>query len=143
LWDWVTRNRGLVIADIVIASFPDHQPPGHEQQGFRPAIVIGLPAQVQSPRYPVLLVVPITSDRGEFWVEKAPKLYPRLKAGAGNLPKDSIALLDQVRSLASAWAQPACSGGALSPYLQQLFLPGHAPGRSLPSTHLPWLADQT
>jgi hypothetical protein len=41
---------------------------------------LGLPARVQSPRYPVLLVVPISSDRGEFWVEKAPKLYPRLKA---------------------------------------------------------------
>jgi mRNA interferase MazF len=92
-------SRNLAIADIVIASFPDHQPPGREQQGSRPAIVVGFPAKVQPPRYPVVLVVPITSDKGQLWATKSPRLYPKLKAGTGNLPNDSIILLDQIRAL--------------------------------------------
>jgi mRNA interferase MazF len=51
------------------------------------------------PRFPVLLAVPMTTDRGQPWVKASPDLYIRLAQGTGGLPSDSILLLDQARSL--------------------------------------------
>jgi mRNA interferase MazF len=49
-------------------------------------------------RYPVVIVVPLTTQSGP-WTKKNPNLYRHLPAGAGGIPQDSIALLDQVRAL--------------------------------------------
>ncbi len=49
-------------------------------------------------RYPVLLVVPLTTQIGE-WVNENPRLYPQLAAGVGGISQASAALLDQIRSV--------------------------------------------
>ena len=72
-------------------------PPGHEQEGLRPVVVVGLPSLVGQPRYPVIVVVPLTTDRAQKWVHASPALYPKLPSGVGGLPKDSVALLDQIQ----------------------------------------------
>lgn len=82
--------------EIYLAEFPEHDPRGHEQQGIRPAMVLAIP---QRARFPVLWMIPITSDRGQPWVKSSNHLYLRLPKGAGWLPADSILLLDQLRSL--------------------------------------------
>ncbi len=89
----------LALGDVIITAFPEHTPPGREQQGYRPAVVVGLPEALGTPRYSVLFVVPMTTDRGQGWATASPDLYPRLEAGVGNLPKASILLLDQACSL--------------------------------------------
>lgn len=72
-------------------------PPRNEQEGRGPALLVGVPSRLGKPRFPVLLVAPVTTYRGQPWAEVAPRLYPRLKAGAGNLPRESIVLLDQLQ----------------------------------------------
>ncbi len=37
-------ERLLEIGDIVSALFPFHDPAGHEQEGHRPAVVVGCPS---------------------------------------------------------------------------------------------------
>ena len=94
-------------------------PPGREQIGVRPAIVLGLPEQLGRPRFPVVLVAPLTTDRSQDWALASPVLYPRLPVGLGGLPSASIVLLDQTRFLSisriSAWI------GALDPKLFEQF----------------------
>jgi mRNA interferase MazF len=85
--------------DIVDVLFPSHDPKGREQEGYRPALVIGIPEVLGTPHYPVVLVVPLTSDKNQAWANAAPHLYPRLPTRTGNLRSPSIALLDQVRGL--------------------------------------------
>jgi mRNA interferase MazF len=84
--------------DILLIALPTHAPRGHEQEGSRPAVVVGLPERAGEPRYPTVLVVPLTTQEGA-WSRKAPMLYPRIRAGAGGLPQPSIVLLDQLRSV--------------------------------------------
>lgn len=91
--------RRLAPGDIVLARFPEHRPPGHEQHGLRPALVVGLPDLLGQPRFPVVLAAPLTTDRRQAWASRSSRLYPRLPAGTGGLPADSLALLDQTRSL--------------------------------------------
>ena len=89
----------LARGDVVLVRLPEHLPTGHEQQGTRPAVVVGIPELLGRPRFPVVLVVPLTSDRGQPWAFNSPQLYPRLPAGAGGLPSASLALVDQTRGL--------------------------------------------
>ncbi|MBI3961844.1 MAG: type II toxin-antitoxin system PemK/MazF family toxin [Deinococcus sp.] len=89
----------LEIGDVVTARFPEHDPQGHEQEGYRPAIVLGLPGRLGQPRFDLVLVVPLTTDHGQSWAAASPDLYPRLRAGMGGLPRDSILLLEQIRTL--------------------------------------------
>jgi mRNA interferase MazF len=89
----------LGIGDVVFALFPGHDPAGHEQEGYRPAVVVGLPERLGAPRFGVLLCVPMATDKGQAWAERAPGLYPRYPAGTGGLRSPSICLLDQTRSL--------------------------------------------
>ena len=56
-------SRPLNIGDVITARFPVHRPVGHEQEGLRPALVIGLPNRVGSPRFAMLLLAPMTTDR--------------------------------------------------------------------------------
>jgi mRNA interferase MazF len=85
--------------DVITALFPSHRPQAHEQEGYRPAIVLGVPSKLGTPRYDMVLVVPLTTDHNQSWANAAFDLYPRLKAGIGNLPNDSIVLMEQIRAL--------------------------------------------
>jgi mRNA interferase MazF len=76
--------------------FPEKQPPGREQEGERPAILVALPDCLGKPRFPMLLVLPLTTYRAQPWAVSAPKLYPSLNAGAGNLSSPFTVLLDQL-----------------------------------------------
>lgn len=99
----MTARKGIAaIGDVMLAAFPQHIPPGHEQEGQRPAVIVGLPEALGVPRFPLMLVVPLTTDRGQPWALRSPALYPRIPAGAGGLPRDSLALLDQLCIL-TAW----------------------------------------
>jgi mRNA interferase MazF len=89
----------LEIGDVVSALFPSHDPVGREQEGHRPAVVVGIPELLGVPRFGVLLCAPMTSDRGQPWAQQALGLYPRYKAGTAGLRSASICLLDQVRAL--------------------------------------------
>jgi mRNA interferase MazF len=89
----------LAPGDVILARFAVRNPTGHEQEGLRPAVVVGIPADLGQPRYWLVLVVPLTSQQGQPWASAAPLLYPALPVGAGGLATASIALLDQLCSL--------------------------------------------
>ncbi len=90
----------LRLGDVIIVHLPAHQPTGHEQEGHRPAVVVGPLDRIGPPRFPLLVAVPLTTYRRQPWVQAAPRLYPVLETGSGGLPQASVALLDQIRSLA-------------------------------------------
>ena len=92
-------NRSLKIGDIIIVSFPRHNPQGREQQGYRPAIVVGFPNLLGQPRFPVILVVPMTTYKNQSWVDNSPDLYPVFPAGTAGLRSPSVALVDQIRAI--------------------------------------------
>lgn len=50
----------------------------------------------------MLLVAPVTTCSGQLWAASSPPLYPRLRAGVAQLPRDSIVLLDQVQAIESS-----------------------------------------
>ncbi|MCC5659683.1 type II toxin-antitoxin system PemK/MazF family toxin [Nostoc sp. XA010] len=78
--------------DVIIVSLPTSTPRGREQQGTRPAVVIGIPwGEV---RYSMLMITPLTTQSGS-WAFNNPSLYPLLLAGAGVC----LVLLDQTRGL--------------------------------------------
>lgn len=74
-------------------------PPGHEQEGERPALLVGVPARLGKPRFSMLLVAPVTSFADQDWAVRAPALYPYLESGVANLPRPSLVLLDQLQSI--------------------------------------------
>lgn len=82
--------------DVILVSLPCHLPPGFEQEGIRPAVVLGVPAGPV--RFPVVIAAPLTTAGGS-WSRENPVLYPSLPAGSGGLPRRSTILLDQLRSL--------------------------------------------
>ena len=90
------KNNVIEPGDVILISFPVHNPKGHEQEGSRPAIVVGVPKGAV--RYPVVFVVPLTTQSGT-WAENNPGLYPRIPHGAAGLTQDSIALIDQLRAV--------------------------------------------
>lgn len=87
-----TVGRG----DILLVALPSHSPNGREQDGTRPAVVVGIPTGTV--RYPIVVVVPLTTRDGR-WARANPELYPRLLSGQGGLPHRSVVLLDQVRGI--------------------------------------------
>ncbi len=89
----------LAAGDVISALFPIHVPGGREQQGYRPAVVVGIPERLGIPRFEVLIVVPMTTDRGQEWSDRSSALYPRLAKGTANLRSSSLCLLDQVRAI--------------------------------------------
>ena len=92
-------ERILQIGDVVTAKFPSQVPSGREQEGYRPAIVVGLPIRLGKLRFPLVFVVPMTTDRGQEWAAISPNLYVRFSASVAGLKSPSIALLDQVRAV--------------------------------------------
>lgn len=89
----------LQIGDVVTAKFPSQNPSGREQEGYRPAIVVGIPSRLGKLRFPLVFVAPMTTDRGQEWADINPNLYVRFSAGVAGLKSPSIALLDQVRAI--------------------------------------------
>lgn len=89
-------SRDLRKGDVVIVSFPQQIPAMHEQQGTRPAIIVGVP--VGEIRYPLVVIVPLTTQTGR-WVITNPATYPVLHQGTGNLAQTSVVLIDQIRSI--------------------------------------------
>jgi len=90
------RDNIIEPGDVILISLPTHNPKGHEQEGIRPAIVVGVPKGAV--RYPVIIVVPLTTWSGS-WTRKNPSLYPFILQGTAGITRDSIALLDQVRAV--------------------------------------------
>ncbi len=82
--------------DVIFINLPSHNPKGHEQEGTRPAVIVGVPSG--DVRYPVAVVVPLTTQFGG-WVKKNPVLYPIIQAGTAGLPQKSVALCDQIRAV--------------------------------------------
>ena len=80
-------------------AFSKHFPPGHEQEGKRPAIIISIPSEHGEPRFPVFIVLPLTTFKNQAWVNKSPEIYPVIKAASGEIDRDSIALLDQIKAV--------------------------------------------
>lgn len=111
----------LAAGAVFVADFPEHDPSGHEQEGPRPAVLVGLPTNAGRPRFPVLMLAPVTTFRGQAWALGAPGLYPVLGAGAGGLRADSVVLVDQIRAL---------DASRLSRYLGLLTPDDYAPVRT-------------
>ena len=90
------KNQPLKCGDVVFVNLPSHNPKGHEQEGRRPAVIVGVP--LKDVRYPVVVVVPLTTQFGG-WVNKNSALYPIIQAGTAGLPQKSVALCDQIRAV--------------------------------------------
>ena len=90
-------SRKLKIGDIIEVTYPRKVPKGHEQEGRRPAIVIGIPEKVGVTRYPIVITIPLTTNLGDWSTEN--KLYVRLNKGDGDLLQESIVLTDQIISI--------------------------------------------
>jgi mRNA interferase MazF len=87
------RREGFRRGDILWVELPIRMPPGREQAGRRPAVVVGVPEDIEPIPYRVLVVVPLTRTRTQGI------LFPVLSTGAGGLPADSTALICQVLAL--------------------------------------------
>lgn len=94
-----TRRRRLTrVGDVLFAAIPENVPPGVEQQGPHPAVVVATPASVGPQRYNVLVIVPLTTAKGQ-WIRNNPTLYPYLSAGQGGLNMDTTAMIDHVQAI--------------------------------------------
>ena len=91
-------KRAVGIGDVLLVKLPQQQPPGSEQTGTRPAVVVGLPQRLGTQRFPLWIVVPMTS-RIASWTLEAPRLYPVYPKGVGGLTLPSAALLDHLRGV--------------------------------------------
>ena len=92
------KKRPIQIGDVLIISLPQHTPYGHEQEGTRPTIVVGMPRKLGKPRFPMLIVAPLTTKIGT-WAIKSPLLYPTLRVGTGGLTETSAVLLDHLSAV--------------------------------------------
>jgi mRNA interferase MazF len=96
-----TRRRRVKPGDVLLAQIAQNLPPGSEQQGTRPVVVVAAPAQLGPQRFDVLVIVPLTRATGA-WADNNPALYPRLTAGQGGLPLSSTAMIDHVQAIDAA-----------------------------------------
>ncbi|BAZ12589.1 hypothetical protein NIES4071_44200 [Calothrix sp. NIES-4071] len=92
-------NTSLKFGDVVTVNFPGANPQGREQEALRPAIVVGFPNCLGTPRFDLIIVIRLTTDKGQAWALASPDLYPRFPAGVARLNLPSIALLDQIRAI--------------------------------------------
>ncbi len=92
------KGRPVQVGDVLLVALPEHTPRGHEQHGVRPAIVVGLPDKLGKPRFPMLIVTPLTTQTGK-WVKDSPRLYPTLPPGSGGISQSSVVLLDHLRAI--------------------------------------------
>lgn len=89
-------SDALTWGDVVLVALPNHRPSGREQEGQRPAIIVGLPTG--EVRYAVILIAPLTTATGT-WATANPALYPEIAVGIGGVTRNSIVLLDQIRAI--------------------------------------------
>jgi mRNA interferase MazF len=89
----------VAVGWILRVNLEKRVPSGHEQEGVRPVVVVGVPAKIGKPRYPMLIIVPLTTDKNARWSEGSPFLYPKIPAGSGGFQNDSLVLLDQIRAV--------------------------------------------
>jgi mRNA interferase MazF len=89
----------LTVGDLIITRFPSQNPQGREQEGIRPALIVGFPHNIGVPRFPLIFVAPLTTYLRQSWAIASLDLYPKLSRGQGNLPRNSIILLDQIRAI--------------------------------------------
>ena len=61
------------LRDVLLVQLSKRDPKGHEQEGTRPVIVVGLPDALGKSRFPLLIVVPLTTQI-EKWSTTAPRL---------------------------------------------------------------------
>ncbi len=92
------KGRPVQVGDVLLVALPEHAPRGHEQHGVRPAIVVGLPDKLGKPRFPMLIMTPLTTQTGK-WVKDSPRLYPTLPPGSGGISQSSVVLLDHLRAI--------------------------------------------
>jgi mRNA interferase MazF len=91
--------------DVIFADFPKHEPPGHEQEGERPAVVIGFSSNYC---HSMIKVVPFTTlfdlknQRERTLSKRFPEVCPTFRKGVGGLERDSILLAYQARRLSSS-----------------------------------------
>lgn len=69
---------------------------GSEQQGTRPVIVVSHDGFNETPGWRSVIVVPVSTSPAQ--AKRGPTVVP-LPAGAGGIPKDSVALCHQVTTL--------------------------------------------
>ncbi len=91
-------QRALTPGDVLLVRLPQLVPPGTEQSGVRPVVVVALPDALGIPRYPMIVAAPMTTQLRE-WVSASPTLYPVLEAGAGGLTRRSAVMLDHLRGI--------------------------------------------
>jgi mRNA interferase MazF len=84
-------NGGLTRGLVVTVSLDPVK--GHEQAGYRPAIIISSMDKISNMRFPVVAVIPVTRTQVQ-----SPFTVP-MKAGSGGLLADSFALVDQIRAI--------------------------------------------
>lgn len=77
---------------------PTHVPPGHEQQGLRPVVVVAEPKRAGRPRFEIVYGAPMTTQH-LAWTEVDAALYPLLKKGVGGLVYDSAVLVEHARGI--------------------------------------------
>lgn len=75
---------------------PVHAPPGREQQGLRPVVVVAEPYRVGQLRFEMVYAAPLTTQY-EAWVAADQNLYHLLFKGMGGLVRDSVVLLEHAR----------------------------------------------
>ncbi len=91
-------QRALTPGDVLLVRLPQLVPPGTEQSGVRPVVLVALPDALGIPRYPMIVAAPMTTQLRE-WVSASPTLYPVLEAGAGGLTRRSAVMLDHLRGI--------------------------------------------
>jgi len=87
-------TAALTLGAVFVVNFLEHDPSGHEQEGPRPDVLVGLSTSAGQPRFPVLMLAPVTTFRGQTWVTATPNMYPILSLGAGGLQVQAVALVD-------------------------------------------------
>ena len=122
------RSISFVPGDVLIASLPERYPQGHEQEGKRPVVVVGLPERLGVQRFPIISIIPFTdlidgkTHTIKTWVSAAPDLYPVFSKGTASLRKDCVALLDQLQAIDCTRVQSYC--GRLTPVEYEPILKG-------------------
>ncbi|MBF0409316.1 MAG: type II toxin-antitoxin system PemK/MazF family toxin [Candidatus Riflebacteria bacterium] len=93
------KSLQLRPGSVIQVDFGFRLPPGHEQAGLRPVVVIAIPSEIEEPRFPLIIIVPLTSFKNQQWALTSTTIYHRVYAGEGGIKLDSLALLDQIQVL--------------------------------------------
>ena len=56
----------LQVRAVVLVNFPAQIPPGREQENTRPAVIVALPNVTGITRFSLVIVVPLTTQQGDW-----------------------------------------------------------------------------